>query len=103
MLESIWLPWVLSGLFFVLLSVSLYYNYKFALTIIRVEDAVELSLDTLDEKYNTINEILQMPLFFDSPQVRQVVEDISASREAVLYVANQLTRVELDGEAKEDT
>ena len=98
-----YLPWCLFGVVFVLLCVSVYYNYKFAITIIRVEDAIELSLDELDERYQTISEVLEMPLFFDSPQVRKVIDDISASRDAVLYVANQLTRVEVDGEKKEDT
>ena len=99
----VYLPWCLLVVVSVLLFFSLYYNYKFAITIIRVEDAIELSLDELDERYITISEILEMPLFFDSPQVRSVINDISASRDAVLYVANQLTKVELDGEEKEDT
>ena len=99
----VYLPWCLFGVVTVLLFFSLYYNYKFARTIMRVEDAINLSLDELDERYATISEILEMPTFYDSPQVRQVVNDISASRDAVLYVANQLTRVEVDGEEKEDT
>ena len=69
----------------------------------RVEDAINLSLDELDDRYATISDILEMPVFYDSPQVRQVITDISASRDAVLYVANQLTKVEIDGEEKEDT
>ncbi len=98
-----YLPWVLFGLVSTLLGFSIYFNYKFARTIMRVEDAINLSLDELDDRYATISEILEMPTFYDSPQVRQVVNDISASRDAVLYVANQLTRVEVDGEEKEDT
>ncbi len=83
------------------LLVSLYYNYKFARIILRVEDAVDLSLDNLDQKYASIQKVLDTPLFFDSPQVRQVVSDITESRNAVLYVANQLAGIE-DGEKKED-
>ena len=103
MLGWLWLPWALFGIVAVLLSISIYYNYKFAMTILRVEDAVEHSLDELEERFQAISAILEMPLFYDSPQIKQVVADISASRDAVLYVANQLTRVELDGEKKEDT
>ena len=77
-----------------LLLVSIYYNYKFAKIIFKMEDAIEQSLDTLDEKYSKIQKILDTPLFFDSPQVKQVLEDIAQSREAVLYVANQLARIE---------
>ena len=85
----------------ILLLVSLYYNYKFAKIIIDIEDAIEESLDTLDEKYSKIQNILDTPLFFDSPQVKQVLDDIKESREAVLYVANQLTRID-DGQEKKD-
>ncbi len=84
-----------------LLILSLYYNYKFAMIIFRFEDAIENSLDKLDERYGKIQNILDTPLFFDSPQVREVLSDIKECREAVLYVANQLTRID-DGEKKED-
>ena len=85
----------------VVLSVSLYYNYKFARAILRTEDAIEKSLDNLDERYASMQSILETPLFFDSPQVRQVINDINESRNAVLYVANQLTGIE-DGKKEED-
>jgi len=100
---TVYLPWVLFSVVSILLGFSIYYNYKFARTIMRVEDAINLSLDELDDRYATISDILEMPVFYDSPQVRQVITDISASRDAVLYVANQLTKVEIDGEEKEDT
>ena len=85
----------------ILLLVSLYYNYRFAKIIFKIEDAVEQSLDVLDEKYSKIQNVLETPLFFDSPQVRNVMDDIKESREAVLYVANQLTGIEY-GKEKED-
>ena len=85
----------------VVLLVSLYYNYRFARVILRMEDAIEQSLDNLDERYASIQGILDTPLFYDSPQVRQVINDINESRNAVLFVANQLTGIE-NGEKKED-
>ena len=103
MFESLALPWILLSVTFILLIVSLYYNFKFAKTIFRVEDAVEKSLDELDERYYDLSQVLEIPVFYDSPQVRQVLEDIRRSRDAVLYVANQLAKVELDGEEKENT
>ena len=62
---------------------------------------MDLSLDNLDKKYTSIQKVLDTPLFFDSPQVRQVIADITESRDAVLYVANQLAGIE-DGEKEED-
>lgn len=85
----------------VCLLVSIYYNYKFARIILNVEDAIEESLDNLDQKYASIQKVLDTPLFFDSPQVRQVIQDITESRNAVLHVANQLMDIE-DGKKEEN-
>ena len=74
----------------VFLAVSLRYNYVFAIKILGVQAAIEESLDILDERYATLSEILEKPVFFDSPEVRQAIEDISTSRDAILYIANVL-------------
>lgn len=65
--------------------------YKFSLIIIGIEDAIEDSLDILDERYKSMSEILEKPVFFDSVEVRQVIDDIKASHNAILRVANKLT------------
>lgn len=78
--------------FFLLISV--YYNYKFAIIIFQVEDSIEQSLDVLDEKYARFQKILETPLFFDSPQVKQVIVDISDTRDQILLIANKLTEVD---------
>ena len=80
------------------LCVSAYYNYKFARIILRVEDAVEESLDRLDDRYQAMSEIVKRPVFFDSVEVRQVIADIGHCRDAVLQVAKSLASV---GEANE--
>ena len=89
----------------VLLGLSLYYNYKFGRALIRMEDALELSLDKLDEKYASISKILEIPLFYDSPQIRQVVEDIKACQQSILFVAQEIGSLEEidDGKEKEDS
>tara|TARA_Y100000034_G_C6794255_1_gene355851 strand:- start:111 stop:332 length:222 start_codon:yes stop_codon:yes gene_type:complete len=55
-----------------------------------MEDAIEDCLDKLDKHYNTIDEILQTPLYYDSPEVRQVYQELKMSQDAILYVANIL-------------
>ena len=35
--------------------------------------------------------IMQKPVFFDSIEIRQVIEDISVSRDAILFVASRLS------------
>ena len=78
----------------VLSAASVYFNYKFARTILSYEDSLETCLDTLDKSYRQISEILQIPLFTDTPQIKQVLNEIEISRQAILYVANQIASVE---------
>ena len=87
----------------VLLGISIYYNYKFGRSLIRMEDALEESLDRLDERYESISKVLEIPLFYDSPQIRQVVSDIKACQQSILYVANEIGRLEEieDGEEED--
>tara|TARA_R110002167_G_scaffold35492_1_gene113393 strand:- start:9 stop:320 length:312 start_codon:yes stop_codon:yes gene_type:complete len=84
----------------VMLIVSAYYNYKFGRALIRMEDALEESLERLDDRYNSITKVLEIPLFSDSPQIRQVVADIKECQRSILYVANEIGRLEetIDGE-----
>ena len=79
---------------FVMLSASLYFNVKHGLIILRVQDQIEDSLDILDSKYASISDILERPVFFDSPEVRQVIHDISSSRDAILFIARSLSVIE---------
>ena len=72
----------------------MYYNYKLGLIILRVQDSIEVSLDTLDSSYKVISSILLKPIFFDSLEVRQVMSEIGRSRDAVLYVANSLIDID---------
>jgi hypothetical protein len=41
-----------------------------------------------------MSKILDKPIFFDSIEVRQVINDIKGSRDAVLYVANSLGSID---------
>lgn len=88
------IPWILLGGCIIALLISLWYNYKFAQIIIKAEDSITESLDILDERYEKISKILEIPIFFDSPQVRQVIDDIKACRSAILYIANSIASIE---------
>ena len=95
-----WVLSIYSLLISVTLIVSAYYNYKFGRALIRMEDALEDSIEKLDDRYNSIAKILEIPLFSDSPQVRQVVADIKECQRSILFVANEIGRLEesFDGE-----
>ena len=81
---------MLSSILFILLCLSVYFNYKFGKTIVQIQDSLEESLDVLDQRYQSMSKILEKPVFFDSLEIRQVVDDIKLSRDSVLYVANVL-------------
>ena len=90
------------SIIFAFLSVSLYYNYKLGVIIINTQEQIEESLDILDEKYVKMNEITQIPVFFDSVEVRQVIKEISDCRDSILLIANKLTYDSSDNNAEED-
>ena len=89
------------------LSVSVFYLVRFGLLILKIEDAIEESLDVLDERYRSLAEILEIPLFYDSPQIRQVVDDIRKSRDSILKIAQSFASIDdkavVDEENEEQT
>ena len=80
----------------ILLCISAYFNYKHALIILRMIDEIEDAISVLDSKYASISEVLEIPLFYDSPQIRQVHKDINDCRDSVLRVASMLGNIEED-------
>lgn len=92
----------MTTVFFMLSTiVSIYFNIKHALLILKTTDLIELALDLLDERYASISEVLEIPIFYDSPQIRQVLDDIEKSRDAVLMVANYIASVEDESAIRE--
>ena len=76
------------------LAVSVYFLVKFSLLILRIEDAIEESLDVIDERYRAISKILEIPIFYDSPHIRQVVNDIKITRDTLLLIANRFASID---------
>ena len=70
---------------------TLYKLFRFSMILISLEDSIEECLGLLDERYKTMSEILEIPVFFDSIEVRRVVSEIRLSRESLVVVANKLT------------
>tara|TARA_A100000164_G_C21833007_1_gene736277 strand:+ start:882 stop:1127 length:246 start_codon:yes stop_codon:yes gene_type:complete len=62
--------------------------------ILKVQDAIEDSLDMLDERYASISKILEIPLFYDSTEIRSVLNDVEATREIILEVARLLASID---------
>ena len=74
-----------------LLLVTLYFSFKFAIIILRLQETLDESLDVIDEKYNIIGEVCERPLFYDSPEVRRVLQEIKGVRSALHSIAKSLT------------
>ena len=68
-----------------------YFMIKFAVIILKIEEVLEESMDTLEARERSISNILEIPLFFDSPQVKQVHDDIKDCREAISAIADSLS------------
>ena len=80
----------------ILLGLSVYLNYKIGKIMLKVEDAIESSLDEIDQIYGRITKILEIPVFFDSIEVRQVISDIDETRQIILKIANNISNVTQD-------
>ncbi len=64
------------------------------MVILKMQDAIEDSLDKLDGCHQSITQTLQTPLFFDNSEVKKVLNDIEHARNAVIYVAGQMASIE---------
>ena len=91
---------VLLGL---LLIISIFYLVKFSLVIIRVQEDIENSLEQLDDSYNKISEILTIPIFHDSLEVRNCLFQINRARNIVLSIANSFSNSIEQEEVNEET
>ena len=84
----------LCGLCFLLsvcLAWSLRMLYKTGLIVLNVQDTLEESLDVIDNRVDSIDRILDIPLFSDSPEIKNLRKDMIACRGAIMDVAFSLS------------
>jgi len=93
---------VLCILLISLLSISIYFNIKHGILLLKLQDVIERSLDSLDIRYKNISDILEIPIFFDSVEVRRVISEIRDARDSILYIANELTAIDTQHGESED-
>lgn len=65
--------------------------YKLGVTMLKVEDTLENSLGVVDERIESMQKILEVPLFSDSPEIKKIHADMRACQEALIDIANTLT------------
>lgn len=90
MMTNILIFWSISSLF--INFYLLYKLYKFSILILDIEDAVEYSIVELEKRYASMTKILEKPVFFDSVEVRQVISNISESRNLIVSISKVLTQ-----------
>ena len=78
-------------IFFILSIILGYKLYTFSIIILNTETAIEDSITVLNERYESMTKILDKDIFFDSVEVRQVINDIKLSRESLINIAENLT------------
>ncbi len=84
--------WIITSVIFFLISAILaYYCISFGITILKVQDVLEESLDVIEEKHQKISEILERPLFYDSPEVRTVLSEIAETKVTLHRIAYALS------------
>ena len=78
------------GVSVLLLCASIYYNIKFGIKILNMQDFINEALDVLDTREESIENILKIPLFHDSNEIRKVHSDLKVCRNAILKIADGL-------------
>ena len=86
--------WILCTILFLTTAFFGYQSYRFGKMILEVQDAVEDSLEIINARILSISKVLEIPLFYDSPEIRRVHEDLKTSKEAMLRVAQTFSTVE---------
>lgn len=81
---------VLTLTLFVVTCILLYKIYQYSLIILNMEEALEQSIDVFNERLASMDAILEKEVFFDSIEVRTVINDIKLSRDAVIAVSSVL-------------
>jgi hypothetical protein len=78
------------GLLFITCCFLIFYTFKFAMVVLKTEEKLTETLDVIDEEYNKISKILENPVFFDSIEVRQVINSINNVRNSFLNISNYI-------------
>ena len=89
---------VLTYVFLFTTCLSLFFMFKFGRILIKIEDNLETAVDRLDNSQQTITDILEIPVFYDSIEIKSVLNEIERSRDTIINVANNIARTNEDNE-----
>jgi aminoglycoside phosphotransferase family enzyme len=82
-----------SNLLFILLSIYVTYKaYHWARIVMIVEDDLSDAIQTLNDTEETMNKLLSMQLFIDSPEVKMMVEASLSEVKMAKFEVNKVTQ-----------
>lgn len=82
-----------SNLLFISLSIYVTYKaYHWARIVMIVEDDLSDAIQTLNDTEETMNKLLSMQLFFDSPEVKMMVEASLSEVKMAKFEVNKVTQ-----------
>ena len=89
--------YLISGLVFsvTLNIILLLVSIRFSKIIMNFEDRINDSFEKINKSRETIKEILTRPLFYDSPEVKEVINSIKNVQNTILYIASNLDMLEV--------
>jgi len=58
-----------------------------------MQEELEYALDEIDKKYNRITEILDIPVFFDSPEIKRLLLEIKGIKVVILEISARLSKI----------
>ena len=80
------------------LTWSVRLNLKYAEKFEEIIDQIDVSLDILDTQYQRAAAKAELEVLSDEPVVRDLIDDIKSSRDAILLVANLIVEPTQDEE-----
>lgn len=93
---NIWI--IVSSLEFLLIVFLIKKLYDLGIKTIETEDKIDDALLVIQEKYKKMSSILDRPVFFDSVEIRQVVNDIYECQVALYDIAVSVGNAEPEDE-----
>lgn len=87
--------WILIGvitLLTVMLGVSCFFLWKFVTIIMIFEDDIDETLEALGDVESAISSVLDMSLFYDSPEIRKTVQGVLDEVALCRSVVNKVIR-----------
>ena len=94
---------VLFILFFAVSVLLAYIAYRFAKMLFSIEDRAQKGIQELEESLEELNQILEIPIYSDSNEVRRVVDIIKKSRVSVIFAISSLTGEEIKANEQKST